>query len=146
MELHNQLGKTAKPHPQNERTGTFPLDNFWTIPALMETQQGYEAPPRVQKWKPDPYCRIRELMQWRTLENISVVCLFRVVDLAPPPQKNKWGWEGLTPKHHHPPFRACACCGTVCAVIYEVDNTKTRSEPKVWTAPGQYTCVASVPE
>ena len=45
MELHNQLGKTAKPHPQNERTGTFPLDNFWTIPALMETQQGYEAPP-----------------------------------------------------------------------------------------------------
>ena len=43
MELHNQQGETAKPHPQNERTGTFLLDNFWTIPALMETQQGYEV-------------------------------------------------------------------------------------------------------
>ena len=96
MELHNQLGKTAKPHPQNERTGTFPLDNFWTIPALMETQQGYEAPP-------------------------------------PPLQKKKKqvGVGRPHPQAPPPPFRACACCGTVCAVIYEVDNTKTRSEPKV---------------
>ena len=84
-------------------------------------------------------------MQWRTLENISVVCLFRVVDFAQK-KKKKWGWEGLTPKPHNPPppapLGACAWSGTVYAAIYEVDNTKNRSEP----LRENNTCVASVPE
>ena len=99
----------------------------------METQQGYEAPPRPGYRSENQILTVEsENLCSDELWKISVLSVCLELSIWPPPQKkNKWVWEGLTPKHHHPPFRACACCGTVCAVIYEVDNTKTRSEPKV---------------
>ena len=103
----------------------------------METQQGYEAhpPPRPGYRSENQILTVEsENLCSDELWKISVLSVCLELSISPPPQKKKQVGVGRPHPQAPPPpplFRACACCGTVCAVIYEVDNTKTRSEPKV---------------